>query len=168
MSSYIPAMVLPATPTNVFLLIGDGVTIGVDVDSTCHLLFPCRVKKIEILTMTRDWPGPARPGPAASASNRQDRFVEFPYHHDPIRTVHLFSPRQLRCTHLAASHWAARRVVTRRRRAEAATLRIHPGDGEAEEPTREPPPPLTPRSHRGKPITSTAGAKRSDARGSEI
>ncbi|KAG8083037.1 hypothetical protein GUJ93_ZPchr0014g46635 [Zizania palustris] len=42
MSSYIPAMVLPATPTNAFLLIGDGFTIGVDVDSTCHLLFPCR------------------------------------------------------------------------------------------------------------------------------
>ncbi|KAG8100818.1 hypothetical protein GUJ93_ZPchr0013g36455 [Zizania palustris] len=38
-------MVLSATPTNAFLLIGDGFAIGVDVDSTCPLLFPYRQGK---------------------------------------------------------------------------------------------------------------------------
>ncbi|KAG8100816.1 hypothetical protein GUJ93_ZPchr0013g37720 [Zizania palustris] len=37
-------MVLSATPTNAFLLIGDGFAIGVDVDSTCPLLFPYRTQ----------------------------------------------------------------------------------------------------------------------------
>ncbi|KAG8097634.1 hypothetical protein GUJ93_ZPchr0013g33884 [Zizania palustris] len=40
-------MVLPATPTNAFLLIGDGIAIGVDVDNTCHLMFPCRTLEQE-------------------------------------------------------------------------------------------------------------------------